>query len=90
VTGARRDLPQDARELVQRLRRHTKLPVAVGFGIATPEQFAAVGKYADAAVVGSAVVQTIELAGRERAAEAVGEFVAALRSGSAARGAQVK
>lgn len=79
VTGARSDLPQDARDLVQRLRRFTKLPVAVGFGIATPEQFAAVGKYADAAVVGSAVVQTIERAGRARAAEAVGKFVAALR-----------
>lgn len=89
VTGARRELPQDARDLVQRLRRYTKLPVAVGFGIATPEQFVAVGKYADAAVVGSAVVQAIERAGRERAAQAIGEFVAALRGGTA-RSAQVK
>ncbi len=80
VTGARRDLPQDARDLVRRLRRYTKLPIAVGFGIATPEQFGAVAEYADAAVVGSAIVQRIEQAGRERAAEAVAEFVAGLRT----------
>jgi tryptophan synthase alpha chain len=49
----------------------------VGFGISTPEQFAAIGKYADAGVVGSAIVQTIESnAGRE--ATAVGKFVSQL------------
>jgi len=48
--------------------------VAVGFGISTAAQFAAVGEFADAAVVGSAIVQTIESnPGRE--AESVGEFV---------------
>src|SRR5438552_79764 len=60
VTGARKQLPKDARDLVLRIRSHTKLPVAVGFGISTPEQFAAVGEFADAAVVGSAIVETIE------------------------------
>ena len=76
VTGARQEMAQDARKLVRRLRRYTKLPVAVGFGISTPAQFAAVGKFADAAVVGSAIVQTIESnPGRE--AKAVGEFVKA-------------
>jgi len=44
---------------VTRLKRHTDLPVAVGFGIKTPEQAAAVAQVADAAVVGSAIVQTI-------------------------------
>jgi tryptophan synthase alpha chain len=74
VTGTRQQLPEDAQKLVKRLRRYTKLPVAVGFGISNAEQFAAVGKYADAGVVGSAIVATIEKsAGRE--AEAVGEFV---------------
>lgn len=60
VTGARRQLPEDARTLVSRLRKFTKLPVAVGFGISTPVQFAAVGEFAEGAVVGSAIVQTIE------------------------------
>src|SRR5579863_3350485 len=60
VTGARQQLPDDARKLVRRLRKYTKLPIAVGFGISTAEQFAAVGEFADAAVVGSAIVETIE------------------------------
>jgi tryptophan synthase alpha chain len=74
VTGARKQLAEDARGLVQRLRKLTKLPVAVGFGISSPEQFAAVGEFADAGVVGSAIVETIERnPGREP--EAVAQFV---------------
>ena len=74
VTGARQQLAGDAQKLVRRLRRVTKLPVAVGFGISNAEQFAEVGKFADAVVVGSAIVETMERnSGRE--AEAVGEFV---------------
>jgi tryptophan synthase alpha chain len=74
ITGARKDLTEDAEKLVQRLRKFTKLPIAVGFGISSPEQFASVGKFADAAVVGSAIVQTIESnPGTE--AEAVAEFI---------------
>ena len=77
VTGARQQMPEDASGLVKRLRRFTKLPVAVGFGISTPEQFASVGKFADAAVVGSAIVQTIERnPGREPVA--VAEFIGRL------------
>ena len=74
ITGARKELPEDAKKLVQRLRKFTKLPIAVGFGISAPEQVAAVGKFAEAAVVGSAIVQTIESnPGTE--AEAVAEFI---------------
>jgi len=74
VTGARQQLPEDARSLVRRLRKHTKLPIAVGFGISTAEQFEAVGKFADAAVVGSAIVATIERnPGREPGA--VAQFI---------------
>ena len=77
VTGARQQMPEDASGLVKRLRRFTKLPVAVGFGISTPDQFASVGTYAEAAVVGSAIVQIIERnPGREPAA--VAEFVSSL------------
>lgn len=74
ITGARKQLSEDAQTLVRRLRRYTRLPIAVGFGISNPEQFAAVGGYADAAVVGSAIVETVERnPGRE--AESVGEFI---------------
>ena len=74
VTGARQQLPADAQKLVGRLRNFTKLPVAVGFGISTAEQFAAVGEFADAAVIGSAIVETIERnPGREAAS--VAEFI---------------
>lgn len=77
ITGTRQELAGDARSLVERLRAHTKLPIAVGFGISTPEQFAEVGSFADAAVVGSAIVQTIEQnPGRE--ATAVSEFLSSL------------
>ena len=74
VTGARHQMPVDASGLVKRIRRFTRLPIAVGFGISTPEQFAAVGKFAEGAVVGSAIVQQIEQnPGRE--ASAVAEFI---------------
>lgn len=74
VTGQRKQMSDDAQTLVRRLRKFTKLPIAVGFGISTAEQFAAVGKYAEGAVVGSAIVETIERnPGREAAS--VGEFI---------------
>ena len=77
VTGVRQQVAADAQKLVRRLRRFTRLPVAVGFGISNSEQFAEVGKFADAGVVGSAIVGTIERnAGREAAA--VAEFVGKL------------
>jgi tryptophan synthase alpha chain len=81
VTGARQQLAADAQKLVRRLRRLTKLPVAVGFGISTAEQFAEVGKFADAVVVGSAIVETIER-NQGREAAAVGEFVEKLTATS--------
>jgi tryptophan synthase alpha chain len=74
VTGTRKQVSEDAQRLVRRLRRFTKLPIAVGFGISTPDQFADVGKYADAAVVGSAIVETIER-NPGKAAASVGQFV---------------
>jgi tryptophan synthase alpha chain len=77
VTGARQQLADDARKLVRRLRRVTKLPIALGFGISTPEQFAEVGAFADAVVVGSAIVDTVER-NHGREASAVGEFVSNL------------
>ncbi len=74
VTGQRQELADDAHKLVKRLRSVTKLPIALGFGISNAEQFAEVGEFADAVVVGSAIVQTVE-GNRGHEAEAVGEFV---------------
>ena len=72
VTGVRTDVPEGLDELVARVREGVgRLPVAVGFGISTPEQVAAVARLADGVVVGSAVVLAIE------AAAAVGEDPAA-------------
>jgi len=77
VTGARQQLTADAQKLVRRLRKYTKLPIAVGFGISTAEQFAEVGSFAEAAVVGSAIVETIERnPGTE--AQSVAEFIQSL------------
>ncbi len=77
ITGTRQELASDAHELVDRLRAITKLPIAVGFGISTAEQFAEVGSFADAAVIGSAIVQRVEEnPGHE--AEAVAEFLSSL------------
>ncbi|HWT99970.1 MAG TPA: tryptophan synthase subunit alpha [Terriglobales bacterium] len=59
ITGTRSAATTDIASAVARLKRHTKLPVAVGFGIKTADQAAAVAREADAAVVGSALVQKI-------------------------------
>ena len=63
VTGARPDTAHQAESLVQRIREFTDLPIAVGFGISTAEQIADVWRYADAAVIGSAIVAEIEKVG---------------------------
>jgi tryptophan synthase alpha chain len=63
VTGARAEVASGAQAMVQRIRAQTTLPIALGFGISRPEHVAEVGAYADAAVVGSALVQVIADAG---------------------------
>jgi tryptophan synthase alpha chain len=59
VTGARSEVASGAKEMVRRIRAHTSMPIALGFGISSPEHVAEVCTYADAAVVGSALVSTI-------------------------------
>lgn len=82
VTGARDKMSAEAEQLVSRLRRFSDLPVAVGFGISKPEQVAEVWRYADAAVVGSAIVGEIEkAASRVDAVLRVGQFARHLISG---------
>jgi tryptophan synthase alpha chain len=79
ITGTRQTVHEDARGLVERLRRYTHLPIALGFGISQPQHVAALAEFADAAVIGSAVVGIIEQAGAAEAPQAVAEFVAGLR-----------
>jgi len=82
VTGARDELSAEAEKLVGRVRRVSDLPVAVGFGISTPAQVADVWRYADAAVVGSAIVAEIERAqSASNKVSRVGQFARQLISG---------
>lgn len=79
VTGARDEMSSEAVRLVERVRGVTDLPVAVGFGISTAAQVADVWAYADAAVVGSALVSEIERhSGRPDLVARVGAFARAL------------
>ena len=79
ITGTRETVASDAPTLVERLRGFTDLPIAVGFGISTPAHVAAVGDFADAAIIGSAIVALIEQTKPEEAAAAVGHFIGKLR-----------
>ena len=79
VTGATSELSKEAEKLVARVRVVSDLPVAVGFGISNSQQVAEVWRYAEAAVVGSAIVAEIEKnAGRADLVQLVEEFVRSL------------
>jgi tryptophan synthase alpha chain len=80
ITGTQQKVAGDASELVARLRRFTKLPIAVGFGISNAEHVKAVGEFADAAIIGSALVALIEKTPATQAAAAIGQFIAGLRA----------
>jgi tryptophan synthase alpha chain len=82
ITGTQTSVASDASTLVERLRRYTTLPIAVGFGISNAEHVKAVGEFADAAIIGSALVALIEKTGQADSAAAVGRFIAGLREGS--------
>jgi tryptophan synthase alpha chain len=91
VTGANAATPADVAAAVARLKRSTDLPIAVGFGVRTPEQAAEIAAHADAVVVGSAIVDTIGAAAAMRANDIparVGALVAGLAT--AVRGARAK
>ena len=82
VTGVRPMQPESVEPVVRRLRQETTLPIGVGFGISTPEQAGAVARFADAAVVGSAIMRVVEA---HRASPSlvpeVGAFIARLKAG---------
>jgi tryptophan synthase alpha chain len=78
ITGTQATLPADARSLVERIKRYTQLPVALGFGISHAAHVAAVGEYADAAAIGSAIVALIEQSTPETAPHAIAQFIQGL------------
>ena len=83
ITGTQQKVAGDASELVTRLRRFTEpfgIPIAVGFGISNAEHVRAVGEFADAAIIGSALVALIEKTTQSEAPAAVGQFIADLRA----------
>ncbi len=84
VTGARAEVATGADAMVRRIRAHTTLPIALGFGISRPEHVAEVCGYADAAVVGSALVSVIaEASATPHLIERVENYVGWLRGAAA-------
>ncbi|MGC1295924.1 MAG: tryptophan synthase subunit alpha [Alloacidobacterium sp.] len=79
ITGTQQTLATDAEQLVARLRKFTDLPIAVGFGISNAEHFATVGEFADAAVIGSAIVALIEQSTPQEAPNSIARFIKGLR-----------
>ncbi|MEO6802643.1 MAG: tryptophan synthase subunit alpha [Granulicella sp.] len=79
ITGTRDTVASDAPSLVARIRQFTTLPIAVGFGISNAQHVKAVGEFADAAVIGSAIVALIEKTSPAESAAAIGKFIAGLR-----------
>ena len=80
VTGARQDLQSGLAEFLARVRRQTDLPLAVGFGVGTPEQAVRVAQVADGVAIGSALVDRLGRASPDQAIEAAGEFVRSFRA----------
>lgn len=80
VTGARHRFESELRSQVARVRRATSMPIGVGFGISTPRQAAWIAQFADAAVVGSALIEVMERAGsRSEKARRAGAFIAGMK-----------
>ncbi|HEX5940410.1 MAG TPA: tryptophan synthase subunit alpha [Dehalococcoidia bacterium] len=75
TTGARSHLASGLPEFMARVRRHTELPLAIGFGISTAEQFKAAGELADAVVIGTAIIDVIDRADARTRSESVREYV---------------
>ena len=80
VTGARQELASGLSDLVGRIRRHTELPVLVGFGVSRAEHVAEIGRFADGAIVASALLDAIAQAPRRDALDVARRFLADLKS----------
>ena len=82
VTGARDRLPEHLAAFIARVRAHTSLPLAVGFGVARPEHVAAIGRIADGAVVASALLNAVDAAPPSERVSAGVAFLRELQSGA--------
>lgn len=85
VTGARTELPEHLQNFVARIRRYTEpkqVPIAVGFGLSTPEHIAQISRLADGAVVGSALVNLIDRYSEEEQPAAVKSYIQSLHQGT--------
>ena len=80
ITGARTELASGLSGLVGRIRRHTDLPVLVGFGVSRREHVEAIGRFADGAVVGSALLDAIDRSPPELTLQTARDFVTGLRT----------
>jgi tryptophan synthase alpha subunit len=78
VTGARKQLASGLPELVGRIRRHTDLPVIVGFGVSTREHVEEIGRFADGAVVASALLEAIDKSAPASVLQTAKDFVEGL------------
>ncbi len=81
VTGSRKELPPQLQNFIERVRAYTKdrhIPLAVGFGLSTPEHIARVTSYAEGAVVGSALVNLIDRYEEDKQVEAVRQYIQSL------------
>ena len=78
VTGTRSEITTDLASIVSVVRRHSKIPCAVGFGISTPEQARKMADVSDGAIVGSAIIKILEKYGRDAAPE-VGKYVRSMK-----------
>jgi tryptophan synthase alpha chain len=80
VTGERAQLPPELAELISAAKREASVPVAVGFGISTPEQAATVGEVADGIIIGTRLVREVaEAPDRDAAVRGVTELLRATR-----------
>lgn len=79
VTGARDSLAEGLPDFIARVRRHTDLPLAIGFGISTPEHVTEAGKLAEGVIVGSALVRRLGETPREHQPDVLRSFIQQLR-----------
>jgi tryptophan synthase alpha chain len=75
TTGARGELPEDLPAFIARVRRHTKLPLVVGFGVSQAQHVARIGQLCEAAAIGSAIIDQIDAAPAPQRVEKVREYV---------------
>jgi len=85
TTGARDRLPEHLAAFIARVRSHSDLPLAVGFGVSRPEHIAEIGALAEGAVVASALLNAVDAAPAAKRVQAGADFLRALQTGAKRR-----